>query len=204
MLDDETFAGIAASSAREYAYSANPTDYDAFFPKYLRSLGHLPSIEYLADVAELEFAYWKAGHATAAATDYFQALSKVCARLFDRLSVEFNASVSILSSRFPIVTVWENNRCGGNRFLPRWGPEAALVFSRSGLAQIVRLSASEFAFLTALSRRTTVADAIAKAKAVCSDFELGTSLVLLIDSSIVSGLHDHSAPCQSVTSPVEE
>jgi hypothetical protein len=201
MLDHKTFASVAAGAARHCSQLADMTKCGAFVPKYLRRLGHSPSIEYLADIAELELAYWKAGP-TAATANSVPAFSKVYARLFDQLSVEFNPSVSVMRSRFPIVTIWENYRCWDDRFLPKWGPEAALVFNRSGLAQIRRLSAGEYAFVSALSHGATLGKAITRAKAASLDVDLvANNPMLLIDCGIVSGFRDRLTARRSMMSP---
>src|SRR5262245_38423041 len=64
LAGDDSFFG----AAKGFVFTVPPSspsvaDYGATFPRFLRSLGTSASIEYLADIAELEAAYHKAGHA---------------------------------------------------------------------------------------------------------------------------------------------
>ena len=83
------------------------------FPRFLRSRGAAASIEYVADIAELEMAHDKARRAADARPVGAQAFAPLSIKRLKGLRVELHPSVSLVASRFPIVTIWENNRCDG-------------------------------------------------------------------------------------------
>ena len=98
------------------------------FPGFIRSLGNAACIEYVADVAEFEMLWHKAWHARHVRRPAALAVSSLQADRLGRLRVVLHPSVSLVQSRFPIVTTWENNQANdGDGMIERWVAEAALV-----------------------------------------------------------------------------
>src|SRR4051812_33895203 len=78
-------------------------DYGDGFPEFLRSVGDETSI---ADIADLEVAHGKAYHAADAASLPPQAFAAIPSERLAGLRLTFHPSVSLLQSRFPIVSLW--------------------------------------------------------------------------------------------------
>jgi hypothetical protein len=85
-------------------HSASLLRYGEAFPIFLRSLGDCASIEYLADIAALEWARHTARYAVHAATIPLELPQRSGARL-RAVRVVLHPSVSLIDSRFPIVTI---------------------------------------------------------------------------------------------------
>ncbi len=162
--------------------------YGEEFPPFVRSLGREAMFEYLADIAEIE---WLRGCAYHAA-DAVPVTREDFATLADRLNhvlMQLHPSAFLLRSRFPIVTIWESNLEGsiGSTIVDRWCPECALVARPFLDVQVWRLSASAHAFIDALRRSATLAEAAEAGFSAEPEFDLTGALAILIESNIVVG-----------------
>lgn len=182
------------AAARRFVLSEPPSFpiancYGETFPRFLRGLGGAASVEYVADIAELEAARCKARHAGEARPLNAKALSVLRT---GALRVALHPSVCLVQSRFPIVTIWENNRHRGQRsnMIERWSPEVALVARPLGDVEVRRLPPGGYAFFLALNRGQTVATAAHLAAAANPGFALSANLALLMDANVVIGIRE--------------
>jgi hypothetical protein len=168
-----------------------PHTYGENLPRFLRALGGAASIQYVADIAELEAARCKSRHAAPAQPLDARALALLRSRRLDGLQVALHPSVCLVQSRFPIVTIWENNRHRGQRstVIERWSPEAALVARPFGNVEVRRLPPGGYAFCLALARGQIAATAAHLAAAATPGFALATNWALLMDANVVIGIH---------------
>jgi len=118
--------------ARRFILSEPPSiaispSYGDNFPRFLRGQGNAASFEYVADIAELEMVRGKARRAPDV-RPLAEALLPLRAQWLNGLHITLHPSVCLVQSRFPIVTIWENNQCDNeNGIIDRWSAEAALV-----------------------------------------------------------------------------
>jgi len=163
--------------------------YGETFPRFLRTLGPEASIDYLADIGELEMARGRAYHAADAVALGREAFAALAPGQLDSLCVELHPSVSLLTSRFPIVSVWEANQTEEEGPIERWRAEAALVARPFQDVEIWRLPPGGHAFLQALSDGANLATAAEAAMAKAADFDLAENLGILITANIVIRFH---------------
>jgi Putative DNA-binding domain len=166
--------------------------YGETFPRFVRSLGSEATLEYLADIAELEWARGRAYHAADADPVTRDAFAALAPDELDSVRFLFHPSVALVQSRFPIVTVWESNRGNddGSGMISRWCPEYALVARPFLDVEVWRLSAGGHAFVGALIRLMPLSAAVAVAMAADPGFDLAANLAILIESNIVVGFGD--------------
>jgi hypothetical protein len=159
------------------------------FPRFLRSLGNLACIEYVADLAELEMLQHKAQHAPHAPPSAMPTLSKVARERLNKLRAVLHPSVYLIQSRFPVVTTWETNRTSrAHGTIERWIAEAAMVARPFLKAEVRRLPPGGYAFLRALSQGQTVARAAETANGLTAQFDLASGLRLIEDAKVVVGV----------------
>jgi hypothetical protein len=115
----------------------------------LRSIGDCASIEYLADIAALEWARHTARYAAHAATNSLELSQRSSAQL-RAVRIVLHPSVSLIHSQFPIVTIWEANRSSGEAVIGCWKAEPALVTRPFRNVEIGRIPPGGYAFLDAL------------------------------------------------------
>lgn len=187
MVGDESFS----SMARRYMFSALArasirSNYGDTFPQFLRSLGTAAPLEYVADIAELEMVCGKARRSTDARPMSMRDVASLRIGQLKELCAVVHPSVFLVSSRFPIVTIWENNRGdAGPRMVERWMAESALVARPHLDVEVRRLSRGGHAFIGALSQGETVSSAVEAGRLVAPDFDVGANLTLLLDANIV-------------------
>ena len=161
------------------------------FPQYLRSLGEAASFEYVADIAKLEAARARAHYsADARPLDARVLLSRP---LFEEYGLVLHPSVGLITSRFPIVTIWRANQTGADGgILDRWRPEAALVARPFLDVDVLSLPAGGHVFMNALLSGWTIRAAAASATEDDPGFDLGANLTILAEANIVVAFNRHA------------
>jgi hypothetical protein len=162
--------------------------YGESFPRFIRAQGNSGSIEYVADIAELEMAVGKARYAAQVRPLGTKALSALQAGRVAGLRIALHPSVCLVQSRFPIVTIWNSSRGDEPGTIRRWRPEAALVARPLRRVEVRRLPPGGHAFLRALSEGQPVGMAADTAAAAAPGFALARNLVLLQKANVVVGL----------------
>jgi hypothetical protein len=194
LLGEESFVG----SARQFIAAEPPRsplllDYGDAFPRFLRRFGDDSCTGYIADIADLEIARGKAYHAADAAPLPPRAFAAIPAERLAGLRLSLHPSVSLLQSRFPVVSLWHASQEAGEVALPQWRPEAALIARPLLEVEVWNLPPGGFAFLTALQRGASMAEAAEAAMDAAPEFDLAVNLSVLIQSNIVIGLVEHEA-----------
>jgi hypothetical protein len=189
LAGEQSFLGAACGYAlTQHPRSANPLRYGEAFPTFLRSFGDCASIEYLADIAALEWARHTARYAVHAAVDRLHLSRRLSAQL-RALRVQLHPSVSLIASRFPIVTTWEANRSSGEAPVIRcWKPEEALVARPFCTIEVRRLPPGGYAFLAALRPGATIGDAAEAGSSAAPSFDFAANVRLLAESKIAVAL----------------
>jgi len=187
LVGDESFSLMA----RRYMFSAlarasTRSNYGDTFPQFLRSLGTAASLEYVADIAELEMVCGKARRSADARPLSMRDIASLRIGQLKELRAVLHPSTFLVSSRFPIVTIWENNRGDpGPRMVERWIAESALVARPHLHVEVRRLPRGGHAFIGALSQGGTISSAVEAGRLVAADFDIGANLTLLLDANIV-------------------
>jgi hypothetical protein len=195
LVGDESFRAMA----RRFVAGEPPRSSDLLchgdaFPRFLRSLGRAASIEYVADIAELEMVRGKAYCAAEALPIDAQAVSSAWMQDRGDLRVVLRPSVFVVTSRFPIVTIWHNNqRDGDPAMIDRWRAESALVARPYLDVEVQCLPNGGHAFIAALAAGHTIAMAVKAGKSVTPDFDIACNLAFLAEASIVVGLRNKDA-----------
>jgi hypothetical protein len=164
--------------------------YGESFPSFLRTWCRVASIEYVADIAELEVARRKAQQAADARPINASVSRAWQAEHPNGVRVILHPSLHVVASRFPIVTIWENNRRGNeNCMIERWRPEASLVARPFREVKIRLLPPGGHTFIGALARGQAVAMAARAAMEAAPEFDPAASLTILAEANAVIGIH---------------
>jgi hypothetical protein len=195
LVGDESFRAMAYRFvASEPPRSSSLLGYGETFPRFLRSLGKSASIEYVADIAELELARGKAYHAPAALPVDAQAVAAAWVERRGDVRVVLHPSAFLVASRFPIVTIWSNNQSEGEpATIDRWRAESALVARPFHEVEVRRLPRGGHAFLSALVEGHTIAMAIEAGRSVTPDFDIAANLDSFSEANIVVGFRNKEA-----------
>jgi hypothetical protein len=189
-LVDERFFGYAADS---YIRAAPPTspclfEYGASFADFLAAFPPCRHLEYLPDVARLEWAMNAALHAGDATRLRPADLARVSAADLPRLTLEFEPSLSLLASSWPIDCIWMANR--GAPLTPTPTVDLGVGGARlqvrrvDGEIAMRTLEPAAYALVAALAHGLTLGEAAAAALAEDPSFDLTPALYELIEERI--------------------
>jgi hypothetical protein len=159
-------------------------NYGEGFPDFVRQAGSAAS--FIADIAELELARARSYHAADAVPISPDAFAAIPGDRLGDLHLALHPSVQLLTSRFPIVSVWQAYRDEAPDE-PGYSlaAEAALV-SRPVLdVEVHVLPPGGFAFLRQLMADATVAEALAAGVDDAPTFDPSANLSVLIGANIV-------------------
>jgi hypothetical protein len=189
LLWDDTF--IAA--AHRYVMTKPPNspvllEYGDDFPQYLRGIGQSASSDYLADVAELEAARTRAYHAADATPLSRDTLAALSPDGLADIRVRLHPSVTLIKSRFPVVSIWETNQQANDNTLTTWRPECVLVARPHLQVEVHRLTSGAYEFFAALAEGQNIGEAIELATASAPGFDLAECFNTLIATEVVVGL----------------
>jgi hypothetical protein len=199
LLWDEAFNRVAHCYVMtEPPRSPVLLEYGETFPRFLRTAGRGASAGYLADIAELESARTRAYHAADAAPLSREVFAALAPDELPEIRINLHPSVTLLRSRFPVVTVWETNRQAGDNIITVWKPENALVARPDDAVEVWRLPPGAYEFLGALAEGCNLGQATGRGMASARNFALAECLGVLIAARIAVALEVTRRPEASV------
>jgi hypothetical protein len=175
--------------ARRYAELEPPRSpillrYGDTFPRFIENFPPAASVPYLADVARLEFARGVAYHAADAPPLAPCAFADLDEQALAATTARLHPSVTLMSSRFPIVSIWEAHQRKPEPALTTWNAEAALIARPHLDVEVRTLPPGGYAFLRELVQGSTLLTALATAAEEAPAFDPAANLAVLIGSRI--------------------
>ncbi|HUU66610.1 MAG TPA: DNA-binding domain-containing protein [Methyloceanibacter sp.] len=190
LVGDDFFRAMA----RIHVETAPPNSpvllrYGTGFADFIADFRPAQPVPYLADVARLEWARHQAYHAADASPLPLEALAEAAGDAAS-ISLRLHPSLHILSSAYPVVTLWQLAAREGEdepARIPASG-EDALVVRPNFDVEIRRLPEGGAAFVAALKDGTSLQQAAERAMAETSAFDLAPNLAGLIASGAIIGV----------------
>ncbi len=160
-------------------------EYGKEFPQFLRRIGEGISSEYVADIADLEAARTRAYHAAEATPLAPGAFAQLPPDELAAMRLILHPSVSLLRSKFPIVSVWEANVGDGDDAASVWQPESALIARPHLDVEVWRLPPGAGAFFTVIAEGQAIGPALTDAVAQAPDFDIAATFGIMVSAGIV-------------------
>jgi len=191
-LVDERFFRYAADAYIRHYPPAAPClfEYGAHFPAFLAAFPPCRHLEYLTDVARLEWAMNTAWHAEVCAPLDPAELGSLAPHDVAQLTFQFDPSVTLLDSPWPIDQIWrvhqsaeevydpvDLNAGGVSLEIRRWEDDIGFR----------RLAPAIYAFRTTLATGHPLAMAAEAALAVSQEFDCVAALHELLTDGVVIG-----------------
>ena len=192
-LVDERFFGYAADQYIRAHPPAVPclVEYGDSFAAFLAAFGPCQHLEYLPDVARLEWAINRALHADDAEAIDAARLGGVPADRIGSVTLSLHPSVSFLSSPWPVDRIWRANQ-------PDADPDATVSLDAGGAQLEIRrlsedvvfrsLDAAAYALRTALARGDSLERAAEAAHSADPGVDLAQTLQQLLSDGIVTSI----------------
>ena len=162
--------------------------YGSTFPDFISGFPPAGDIPYLADVARLELARGRAYHAADLRPLPSNAFASLDADRLAVTGVRFHPSVEILTSPFPIVSIWRAHQQEGEPRIDRFQGEAALVLRPDLDVEVHLLPRGGYQFLSALQQGASLTRAATIAAAEVPTFHAVKNLRMLIETRAVAKL----------------
>ena len=198
LVDRRFFAYAADRYIREHLpASACLFEYGASFPEFLAGFPPCRGLEYLPDVARLEWALHTARDADEVTPLDPERLAAVPPDATPWLALHLHPSVAYVTSRWPIDEIWRANQPGGHADGPvDLAARGAQLEIRRHAGDVVfrALDTTTFAFRHALAQGQTLAEAADRALAILPDFPLARAVRDLLDDGIAVDLALMSPP----------
>jgi hypothetical protein len=193
LVGEDYFRQLGRLFLAEYpSRTGNLHHIGAPFAGFLREQFAATTYSYLPDVAELEWAYQECQIAPdAAALDPTPLQTTPPERLAD-LRFDVHPACKLVSSEFPIVTIWRANqddRDGMEVIDLCQGADSVLVRRNDAGIELRRLPPADFAFLRSISRGNTLGDALQVALGVAAEFDLAKALRQLVGLGVFVRVH---------------
>ena len=188
LVGELCFRGLARSYSTDFpSRSGDLSAYGGELPTLLDIYYRDTAFAYLADVARLEWACAEAATAADGVSFDVLQLAQVADDDCGLLRFTLRAPVRLLSSRFPVFSIWEANQ--GDDVEPvtlSRGAEHVLVTRRQGV-KVFRLDAGTFAFALSLADGDSLADAANAGEVAAADFGVGEALKTLAQLDVLAG-----------------
>ena len=172
-------------AARGFVAESPPTvprlsAYGGGFADFLARFEPAQSVPYLADVARLEWARHEAYFAADAASIAPVALQAVAPERYAGLRFDLHPSVRLVSSPFPILSIWRANQ-PENETVPRIdarsGAERVMAIRPNVQVELVPLAAGDWTLVSELATGASLEEAAAVAGGAEPTFDLQRALL---------------------------
>ncbi|MEM9012065.1 MAG: DNA-binding domain-containing protein [Pseudomonadota bacterium] len=175
--------------ARTYVAAHPPSSplmmfYGMEMPAFLETFEPARAIGYLPDIARLEIALRESYHAADALPVDPSSLEGLAPERLLTLRPNLAPSLRLVRSRWPIHAIWRFNKVAGAP-KPTMAAEDVLVLRPALDPEPQLLPPGGAAFIAALLRHATLAEAFQDAVAEAADFELTQTLTLLIGGGAI-------------------
>lgn len=161
--------------------------YGEAFPAFLADFEPVKHLPYLPDVARLELARRRVYHASDPQGFDPAAFSEIEPAKMDNLKIELVPALELLSSDFPIHSIWYYNMVDASIKIPANGENIAVIRPALDVDAMV-LPPADFAFIAALKSGSELAQAAETAATLDAEFDLSKALGILISTQSINRL----------------
>ncbi len=189
LVGEQCFRGLARAYRLQFASrSGDLARYGAELPMLLEIYYRDTEFAYLADVARLEWACAEAETAADGVSFDLLQLAAVPADDCARLRFTLRAPVRMVSSRYPVLSIWEANQADAVRLIAlSQGAEHVLVTRARGGVRAYGLDAGTFAFARSLADGERLEDAACAGEAAGAEFAVEAALKTLAQLDVLAG-----------------
>jgi hypothetical protein len=188
-LVGEDFFDAAATRfrLRHPSTSGNLQDFGKAFPEFLANMPEAGALDYLADVARLDWLRQESALAADVAPLDGNAMHTTLAANPARLWLSLHPSLRLLSSQYAALAIWQYSQAPTSTGLKLDGSGQRVIVWRAGQqVAMAELDAASFVFVEALADHSDIDSAHMLALAADNDFDLAACLRSLIAQDLIS------------------
>lgn len=189
LVGQEFFHALArAYILREPPFSPLLIRYGETFPAFIEEFEAAKPLPYLPDMARLELARGRAYHAADAEPLPRAAFANLQAEEIGGIRVMLHPSVSVLTSTFPVLSIWRANQTDAVDAIENWAAESVLIARPFLAVETMRLGSGVDTFLLALQSGAAIGQAVEAAAATVPSFSAADGLATLIGQNLAVAL----------------
>jgi len=145
------------------------------FADFLRHFEPAAALNYLPDIAELEYAWLQAYHAADVAPLDMSALQSLSPEQFAKIQLQLHPSTQLVASKFPIEAIWSANRpetLSDATIDLETGPDYVLISRPARKVEVQTISAGLYHLMSGLADERDLTASLEGALAHEPDFDL--------------------------------
>jgi hypothetical protein len=191
LVGEEFFRGAATIFVRQSPpRSPILAEYGDSFPAFLEAFEAARALPYLPDVARLELAVGASYHATDAASLNPSELATIAPESLGDAVFSLHPSLRLLTSSYPIVSIWRMNVARDDRTIFLESAEDAMVVRSKHKVVVSVLPEGGYCLLRRLARGEALSAAASGALADCGALDLAGVLEQLISHHALVGVNE--------------
>jgi hypothetical protein len=199
-LVDDRFFEYAANAFIQHHPPASPCliEYGNDFPEFLAAFAPAASLEYLPDVARLEWAIGRVLHARFSGPPIPLACLAGAQGDPAQVCLSMTEACRYAASPHPVDRIWQFNQPGMDPAeMPSGGTAVHLEIRCLDGLQLMALPQAVWTFRSKLADGTALGFAAAEALKIEPDFDLARALADLFDAGLIMGLYEAPVPTSS-------
>ncbi|MBS0455995.1 MAG: putative DNA-binding domain-containing protein [Proteobacteria bacterium] len=191
LVGEDFFESAAMRYRRAHpSHSGNLQDFGSEFAAFLESLPGAQQLEYLADVARLEWLRQEVVLAADITPLHATALQDVPVASRGALCLELDPSVRLFASRHAVLTLWRYAMGAHSERLQLPAEGERIVLWRSGAeVAMTAVDAASLVCIAALSQGASIDAATCQALASDPDFDVAACIGSLMEESLIVFIH---------------
>lgn len=182
---------------RHHSVSGNLHHYGAEMADFVAEFAPAQDLEYLADVASLEWACHCAYFSPDADTLDFVRLSRIPQEHHPDLVLITHPAIHVVPSRFPVAEIWQAHQPGapGDFHIELdSGPCNVLVSRKADVVLVNEISGADHEWLTRIKAGNTLGDATAGTLERYPEFDLQSVLPAMVSRGVFAGFNVKGLP----------
>jgi hypothetical protein len=190
LVGDEYFQAAARAYIDQYPpRSPVLLLYGESFGEFLDQLPSASGVPYLGDVARLEWARINALHAPDAEPAGIETLARIPRAKLESVRFATHPSLSVIASRWPIVSLWSASVGAGNAKVNMKAVEHAVVVRPALRIGVHGRNPGGGTFLKALSQGARLGDAARRSAEAGANFDLAAQLQFVFETGAITALN---------------
>ena len=184
------FRGLTLGYVQTYpSDKGDLSTYGRHFPTFLKQRYEVSVLDYLADVAELEWAYQEVMMAADADALRVEDLAGIAPARWENLCFQIHPAVRLVASRYPVFSIWKAHRDGrrGDVEVDSNSGENVLLQRKDHHVELRPLDAAAFTMMKAYATEKSLTEALRETVAIDPSFDLQAALANAFTQNLFSG-----------------
>jgi hypothetical protein len=188
IVGDDCFQSLIKNYHQKYtSTSGDLEEYGQLFPKLIKDLQSEHNLAYLSNIATLEWHYNLSYFSIEVPNINLKKLQSLDNESFMSLTLKTHPSCHLLSSKYPIYSIWEINNSDSREEvnLEKENEQYILISRADFKVNVEQLSKTEYSFLNMIQKQNNIYKIYESLSIKNKNFDIGTLINKFISSKII-------------------